>query len=152
MDAVYPQREEKLSNNWILDSGSAPCHISCTMQQVLENNQIPTIPQPPYSPVHATYSCSQDLRLDSCYHFASVEDNQQNITTSLTAVPIYNICRRQSTECNYKPHSCTNIHLQKMINRTSLQSHSCTNIKLSEILPALTAPLEQLCICVQAVL
>jgi len=39
MKAVYPWWAEKLSNNWVLDSGSAPCHTSCTMQQFLENKQ-----------------------------------------------------------------------------------------------------------------
>ena len=65
MNAVYPQRAEKLSNNWVLDSRIAPCYTSRTMQQFLENNQIPAIPQPLYSPDHVTYSGSQDLRLDS---------------------------------------------------------------------------------------
>lgn len=54
-----------LSSNWVLDSGSAPCHTSCIMQQFLESNQIPTIPQPLYSPDHVTYNGSQDSRLDS---------------------------------------------------------------------------------------
>jgi hypothetical protein len=65
MNAIYPQRAEKLSNNWVLDSGSAPCHTSCTMQQFLENNQIPTIPQALYASDHVTYSGSQDSRLES---------------------------------------------------------------------------------------
>jgi hypothetical protein len=113
MKAVYPWRAEKLCNNWVLNSGSAPCHTSCITQQFLENNQIPTIPQPPYSLDHITCSGSQDTRLDSEVFI---------------------------------------LHLRKKINRIQLQAHSSTNTKLSEVLPAIAGPLEQVCICGQAVL
>jgi hypothetical protein len=113
MKAVYPWRAEKLSNNWVLDSDNAPCHTSCTMQQFLENDQIPTIPQPPYSLDHITCSGSQDSRLD---------------------LEIFIL------------------HLRKKINRMLLQAHRSTNTKLSEVLPAIAEPLEQVCICGQAVL
>lgn len=89
----WPQR-----NNQILQNDSAPCHTS-----LLVKNQIPTIAQPPYSPVLTLckFRLFLELKMGLSRHwFAPMEEVQQN-ATSLRTIPEQDIqgCFQQRQDC-----------------------------------------------------
>ena len=84
-DAVRRHRpEERRSGNWILHSDNAPAHRAVTTNEFLAKHNIPSLPQPPYSPDLAPcdfFLFPQLKKTMKVRRFDYVEDIQANTTT-----------------------------------------------------------------------
>jgi histone-lysine N-methyltransferase SETMAR len=103
-DAVHRHRPEKWRfGNWILHHDNAPAHRAVTTNKFLAKHNIPSLPQPPYSPdlVPCDFfffpklkNTMKGRRLDY------IEDIQSNATRQLRAITKsdYHSCFRQWQE------------------------------------------------------
>jgi len=103
-DAVRRHRPEKWSSgNWILHQDNAPAHRAVTTNEFLPKHNIPSLPQPPYSPDLAPcefFLFPQLKKTMKGRRFDYVEDIHANMTRQLRASTKsdYQRCFRQWQE------------------------------------------------------
>jgi len=103
-DAVRRHHPEKWrSSNWILHHDNAPAHSAVTTNEFLVKHNIPSLPQPPYSPDLPPcdfFLLPQLKKAMKGHRFDYIEDIQANATRQLRAITKsdYQRCFRQWQE------------------------------------------------------